>query len=451
MSAKAYKHQTYSINFLGKNDIVADFSDPGTGKTYVEIMAFAKHRKKSTKCALVFAPKSLLQPAWGNDFKKFAPHLKVSIAYAHNRKEALTAEADVYIVNIDGVKDVAAMPEHWFKKFDTLIIDESTAVKHHTSARSKAMAKIVKHFKYRRIMTGTPTSNGICDLWHQIYLLDNGKRLGKSFTGFRNACCVPEQVGPMPNMVQWRDKEGIEEKIYLLIHDIVIRHRFEECVDIPKNHQYTLEYPLSTKHMAYYRELEDSSLLLLNDSSISAINGAVLYTKLLQAASGAAYDDYGNYTVLDTGRYELVMDLVDERDHSIVFFNWGHQKEELVRIATSRKMPYAVIDGNTPVKEREEITRHYQAGLYKVLFAHPQSAGHGLTLTRGRTTIWASPTYNLEHFEQGNRRIYRIGQVQKTETIVIIAPGTVDERVYAALQTKNVRMTTLLKELQHAT
>lgn len=440
------KHQQYSVGFLSNNDAVADFSDPGTGKTCVEIIAYAKRPKR--KAALVIAPKSLLQAAWENDFRKFAPNIKCNVAFAHNRKKAMSTPADVYITNHDAVKDLLTYPASYWKKFDTLIVDESTAFKNHTSQRSKALAKLRKHFKYVRIMSGTPTSNGICDLWHQIYLLDEGKRLGKSFTGFRNAVCVPEQVGPMPNMVQWRDKEGIEEKIYLLISDIVVRHKFEDCVDIPANHQYTLEYTLPKKHMAYYNELQDSSLLLLKDSSISAVNGAVLYTKLLQAASGAAYDDYGNYSVLDTGRYELVLDLVEERDACVVFFNWGHQREELTRIATARKIPFAVIDGTTPVKDREQITKHYQAGFYRVLFAHPQSAGHGLTLTRGRATIWASPTYNLEHFQQGNRRIYRISQTQKTETIVIVAPGTVDERVYEALQGKSVRMTALLKELQ---
>lgn len=446
---KLMKHQQASVDFLANNDAAADFSDPGCGKTGVEIIAYAKRPKR--KAALVLAPKSLLQAAWENDFRKFAPNIKCSVAFAHNRKKAMNAPADVYITNHDAVKDLLTYPDSYWKKFDTLIVDESTAFKNHTSQRSKALAKLRKHFKYVRIMSGTPTSNGICDLWHQIYILDEGKRLGKSFTGFRNAVCVPEQVGPMPNMIKWIDKEGIEEKIYLLLHDIVIRHKFEECVDIPANHTYSLNYELPKKHMAHYTELQDSSLLLINESSISAINGAVLYTKLLQAASGAAYDDYGNYTVLDTGRYELVMDLVEERDHSVVFFNWGHQKSELIRIAEARKIPYAVIDGKTPVQEREQITKHYQAGFYRVLFAHPQSAGHGLTLTRGKTTIWASPTYNLDHFQQGNRRIYRISQTQKTETIVVIAPGTVDERVYEALQGKQIRMDALLKELQCST
>lgn len=443
---KLFKHQQQSVNFFNESPVVFDMSDAGTGKTGAHIVWFAKRRTR--KAMLVIAPKSLLVSAWANDIKKFAPMLQVVVATAANRKKAFASKFEVLVTNHDAVNDLSKMPDKWFKQFDTIVNDESTAFKTPTSNRSKALAKIVKHFKYRHNLSATPTSNGVQNLWHQVFLLDDGARLGKSFFGFRNACCEPQQTGPMPNMVKWADKPGIEEKINLMISDITIRHKFEECVDIPPNHEYTLEYTLPAKHMAMYNELVDTSMLLLKDSSISAINGAVLYTKLLQCASGAAYDDYGGYSLIDTGRYELVADLVDERDHSIVFFNWGHQREELCKIAEKRGFTYAVIDGSVASHEREAIVDHYQKGFYKVLFAHPQSAGHGLTLTRGRTTIWASPTVNLEHFVQANRRIYRISQKNKTETIVIIAPGTVDERVYEALQRKNTNMMNLLGELQ---
>lgn len=360
----------------------------------------------------------------------------------------MSKDADVYVTNHDAVKELLKYPKSFWKDFDTIIIDESTAYKHRDSQRSKAVAKLIKNFKYRRIMCGTPTSNGICDLWHQIYLLDEGKRLGKSYISFRNAVCTPEQVGPMPNMIKWHDKEGIEDKIFLLINDIVVRHKFEDCVDIPKNHKYVKTYILPKKHMTYYKELEETSLLLINQSSVSAVNGAVLYGKLLQASSGAVYDDYGNHTILDTGRYELTMDLIEEREHSVVFFMWKHQKEELVRLAQARKFTFAVIDGTTPAKERRQITKDFQAGFYKFILAHPKSAGHGLTLTRATRTIWPSPTIILDWFIQGNQRIYRISQTQRTETIVVVAKDTLDEKVYEGLIGKDLRMAKLLKVMQ---
>ena len=186
----------------------------------------------------------------------------------------------------------------------------------------------------------------------------------------------------------------------------------------------------------------------LKKTTVTAVNGAVVAGKLLQVASGAVYNDDGEYSLIDNGRYQLVLDLVEERAHSIVFFNWEHQRDELVREAERRGLSFAVYDGSTNDRARAGIVKDYQAGQYRVLFAHPQSAGHGLTLTRGTATIWASPTYNLEHFLQGLKRIHRIGQTERTETIVVVAEGTIDEKVWQSLQDKKVKMADLLEGLK---
>lgn len=443
-----FAHQKKSIDILGKQHSVVDASDPGTGKTRVHIEDFASRRRKRGGCALILAPKSLLDSAWKNDFQKFAPDIRVVTCYAHNRAKALALDADAYVVNHDGVKDLLKQKPAFFKKFDTLIIDESGAFKHHTSARSKAARKISKYFKYRRILNGTLAPNTITDIWHQVYLVDEGKRLGPTFSGFRNAACIPEQVGPQPNMIRWIDRPGIENIVATLLKDIMIRHRFEDCVDIPANHRYSINFELSAKHAKLYREMESRSLLEVKGKTIDAVNGAVLYTKLLQIASGAVYGTDGTPSLIDSDRYELVMDLVEARQHSIVFFLWEHQRDQLVELARSRKLDYAVYDGSVNDVARRSIVDDYQKGKYQVLLAHPQSAGHGLTLTKGTATIWASPTYNLEHFLQGLKRIHRIGQSQKTETIVIVAQGTVDERVWEVLNGKDARQGDLLNMLK---
>ena len=443
-----FAHQKESVSFLKKSDIVFDTSDPGTGKTRVEVEDFAARRRRGGKCALVMATKSLLESAWQKDFNEFAPDMGVSVAYATNRDKAFECDADVYVTNHDAAKWLAAQPKSFFAKFDTLIIDESTAFKHHTSQRSKAVAKITKYFKYRRLLTGTPNGNGICDLWHQIFLLDDGVRLGKSFFGFRAAACIPEQVGPQASMIKWNDRPGIEATVSAMIRDITIRHRFEDCVDIPENHKYAVTFKLGKKHYAQYNDMQDFHIMQLKKTTVTAVNGAVVAGKLLQVASGAVYNDDGEYSLIDNGRYQLVMDLVEERAHSIVFFNWEHQRDELVREAERRGLSFAVYDGSTNDRARVGIVKDYQAGQYRVLFAHPQSAGHGLTLTRGTATIWASPTYNLEHFLQGLKRIHRIGQTERTETIVVVAEGTIDEKVWQSLQDKKVKMADLLEGLK---
>ncbi len=443
MTIKLMTHQKESVKFMKTRKSVLDFSDCGTGKTLSELMDFTARHKKDGKAALVVCPKSIMYAAWASDIKKFTPHLKVSLAYAKNRQEALNAEADVYVINVDGVKDLLKFKPAFWKKFGTIICDEATAFKHHTSQRSKALSKIIKNFEWRRLMTGTPTSNGVCDLWHIAYLADGGKRLGKSFFGFRSACCSPEQVGPSTNMLRWTDKPGIELQIGALISDIVIRHKFENCTSIPENHCYAIPIKLTDKHMGVYKELSDSSLAILRETSVTAINKAVLATKLLQTASGAVYNDAGGYSQVASERYELILDLVEARNHSIVFYTWEHQLTELTKEAKSRKLKYETWNPDHP-----EIATQFQDGHFQVLFAHPASAGHGLTLTKGTATIWASPTYNLEHFLQGLKRIHRIGQREKTETIVIIAEDTIDEKVYAALGAKHIDMDALLKEFE---
>jgi SNF2 family DNA or RNA helicase len=201
--------------------------------------------------------------------------------------------------------------------------------------------------------------------------------------------------------------------------------------------------------MENYLKMETQQVLSLKKGGkITAINAAVVHTKLLQIASGAAYNEDGEYTLVASERYELVIDLVEQRKHSIVFFNWEHQRDELIKEAKKRGLSYAVYDGSvTSDTERAAIVDGFQIGQYRVLFAHPQSAGHGLTLTKGTATIWASPTYNLEHFRQGLKRIYRIGQGEKTETIVIVAEGTRDAMAFGAMANKDARMTDLLAEL----
>lgn len=441
---KEMRHQTESLKFMAKKKEVFDQSDPGTGKTYVEITDFVRQHKKDGMALMVLCPKSLMRAAWANDINKFAPHLKVSLCYATGRRASLDAEADVYVVNVDGVKDLAKITDKKFwKKFGRLVIDESTAYKHHTSQRSKAVGKIRQHFEWVRLMSGTAACNGICDLWHQYFILDKGKRLGKSFFGFRSAVCTPEQTGPSANHLKWIDKEGVELVVAELVKDITIRHKFEDCVDIPENHQYAVKFQLSPKHVAVYNELKENQIALVRETTITAINAAVLATKLLQTASGAVYNSEGTYSAISSERYELALDLVEEREHSIVFYHWDHQREELIKEAQKRKVAYAVWNPDTP-----EIAEQFQAGEFQVLFAHPASAGHGLTLTKGTATIWASPTYNLEHFLQGLKRVHRIGQKNKTETIVIVAENTIDEKVFDALMAKNVKLTKLLTELE---
>lgn len=457
-----FKHQKQSIAYMGTRSRVLDASDPGTGKTRVQIELFNNRRKAGGGAALVIAPKSLLRSAWEDDFKRFAPGVIVSVATALAREKAFATPADIYVTNTDAVNWLVKQPPKFFARFDTLIIDELSAFKHHTSGRSKALNKIKKHFKYRYGLTGTPNANSITDLWNQMFILDDGQRLGRSFFQFRNSVQVPHQVGPQPNMLKWADRPGSEIAVGGLIQDMVVRHKFEECIDIPTNHEYSVPYYMTPKQAKTYQSFEKDAIAQVQGGAIvSAVNAASVMTKLMQIASGAVYHELGasnslqgkaadalGYLPVDTARYELVADLAAQRGHSVVFFNWQHQKHELVKQFTAAGLTFALIDGTTSDQQRKEAVDLFQQGFYRVLLAHPQSAAHGLTLTKGTATIWASPTYNLEHWIQGNRRIYRAGQKQKTETIVVVAPGTVEEKVMDSLTQKDMRQTSTLDFLQ---
>lgn len=464
---KPFKHQLKSLKHNDTTPIVFDCSDPGTGKTAVRIWAMLKRiTKREAKKVLVVAPKTLLVSVWADEFEKLAPMLKLSVAEAKNREQAFAKDAQVYITNTDAVKWLVKQPKGFWKGFDELVVDESDAFRHHTSQRSKALAKIAKNFKFITLMTGTPNSNSITDVWHQALILDRGQRLGPSFYAFRDAVCVPVQNGPSANHIKWEDKEGAEEAVFALLSDIVIRHKLEECTDIPPNHEYVRPYVLSPALRKAYDEMQETCLLqiygtplerakakvsgrtLAPKTTVTAVHASAMATKLMQIASGAIYQGNGEdgYHVLDADRYEFIADLVHERKHSVVFFLWKHQRDLLAEEFKKRGYTYSVIDGDVKATDRAGIVKAYQAGRFKTILLHPQSAAHGLTLTRGTAAIWASPTSNAAFFNQGSRRVYRISQTQRTETISVVAQDTYEERVYnEILVPKNKRMASLLE------
>lgn len=445
---KKFEHQNETIAFFQNQKRGLDFSDPGTGKTRCQIDLFAARRAAGGKCALIIAPKTLLETAWVADFRKFAPDITTSVAYASNRAKAFEAVADVFITNTDATRWLAKQRPGFFKRFDTLIVDEISTFKHRTSLRSRCLKKIVKFFRYRYGLTGTPNSNSILDIWHQVFVIDDGQSLGRSFMHFRQTVATPVQVGPEVQHIKWEDKPGAASAVGDLLSGFSVRYKLEECHDLPKNHVYSVEYTLPKKQRNAYDDMEKHAIVEVSKNEvINAVNAAVLVTKLLQIASGTAYNESSSPIHIASSRYQLICDLVAARRHSLVFFNWRHQADALEKLFDKNKIPFCKIDGTVKDRDRIKAVKEFQQGYYQVCLAQPQSAAHGLTLTRATTAIWASPTYNLEHFLQGNRRIYRAGQDRKTETILITAKNTIEGKVYAKLSQKDVRQADLLNVL----
>ena len=445
-----WDHQLKTLELGKQTPVVFDTSDPGTGKTRGHIDMFTwRAAKGETEKALILCPKTLMAAAWAADLRKFAPGVTYSIAYAENREKAFDVDAQVYILNIDGVKWLAKKTKTWMeKKFGknaTLIIDEITAFKNHNSQRSRAAKKIAKYFKYRAGLTGTPNPNSVTELWHQVLLLDDGERLGRVYTGFRNATQVPRMEG---RFTKWEDKPDANMVVGYMLKDISIRHQFESVMSVPENYTRFVDYEMPPKLWKQYEQLKEQAILELEEGDVTAVNAAVLANKLLQLTSGAVYGEDGVPRILDDSRYELVSDLVAERDHSVVFFSWKHQRDCLVQMAKSRGIEYEVIDGTVSNARRNEIVEEYQEGKLQAIYLHPRTGAHGLTLTRGRATIWASPRYEADFLKQGIHRVYRGGQTKKTENINVRAVGTMETSVYDKQGSKFERMTDLLAILK---
>lgn len=436
-----YAHQKTTTDFIVDTKCCLITSDPGTGKTRAVLDAHAILGGKT----LVLAPLSILEAAWGEDISKFQPQIKYGVAYAKNRAKIFEDDTnEMVITNFEAVNFLQKNPQYC-KQFDTIVIDEFTAFKNREAKRSKNLNKIISYFTNRIAMSGTPNSNTILDIWHPVFLVDGGERLGSRFYAFRHQACTPKFNG-FAN--EWIDKPGIEEAVANKLSDISIRFALSDCMDLPDNIVRTVNTKLTPNVQKQYKTLADESVLYTKSGTVNAVHAAARVKKLLQLVTGAVYDEDGVVQFVHQERYDIVMTLVGQRAHSLVAFNWKHERDALVELAQKEGYTFEIIDGSVPAERRKDIVSRYQAGQIKVLFCHPQSAGHGLTLTKASTVIWCSPTYNAEHYQQFNQRIYRAGQTQKTETILIQARNTWEPEVYKKLNTKLGRMENLLHILK---
>lgn len=464
-----WQHQEYTIGKLAPVGYGLDCSDPGTGKTLAHASLYAR-RKGRGRC-LVTCPSTLMESAWANDIdaidkttgKRFLPGLTYSLAYADQRFEAFEADTDFVIMNLDGVKALTkkfpkkAQLGKFLKDFDHLIMDEVEAFKHGTSARSRAMLKVSAHFEHRFGLSATPNPQSVTELWHPSLIVDRGRRLGTAFHRFKNGVQTPVQVGPAANHLRWQDKPEANEVVQILLDDMMVRHAFEEVMtDVPPNHKDIKRVALPSKVRKLYSELENQMMALLESGQyLTVTHASSLRSKLLQVCSGAVYgqgdiEGEGDYHLIDNYRYELIADLVEERKHSVVFFSWRHQRDELVKAMRKRNLSFAVIDGTVDQRVRPEIVAEYQAGVYQTLLVHYKTGAHGLTLTRGTTSVIASPIYEPNYFKQTIHRIYRGGQTEVTNTLLVCAAGTVEEIVYEKLQAGTLRMEDFLRLVQES-
>ncbi|MCL1142948.1 DEAD/DEAH box helicase [Shewanella gaetbuli] len=441
---KPFAHQEKFASLWGDKQRVLNFDGCGTGKTLSCVHAVKTHWPKAR--VLVLAPLSILECAWVKDLNLGWPEAQVGVASVSKAKKIKVFEDkdnDWVITNHDTVKLISEMD--YAKDFDVLIVDEGDAFRNRTTQRSKAIQKVAATIPVMTLMTGTPSPKSITDVWHLAFLIDRGQRLGRNFFDFRSQVCTPSPVFGVPNAMKWDDKPEANQMVTLALADICSRVSLQDVQELPETIFRDILVAIPPKLRREYESLRHDAMMMLQSGQlINAVHAGAKFQKLLQTVSGAIYDERGNAHDIHKDRHELVIDLASETDHCLVAFNWTHQRDGLIAAAKKRGLSYAVIDGEVSAKERTDIVNRFQKGLINVLFAHPQSAGHGLTLTKANRVIWASPTYRADLYEQFNHRIVRTGQKRKTEIINITAEETVETDVYAKLMTKKTRMGDLL-------
>lgn len=442
-----WPHQEETRQFGAESRLLYDMSDPGTGKTTSQLLIINDdYIRGENGRTLIICPKTLMRSAWGNEIDNYFPGISYSLADATHRAEAFAVDSSVVITNTDAVTSLVKSPG-LLKGFTKLIVDESTSFKHATSQRSKAMRALSSRFERRSLLTGTPNPNSVTELWHQILLLDGGQRLGTSFYHFRNSVQQSKQSGPMPNMVTWTDKPGASEAVFSLIADISVRHAFEDVMThVPPNHVSRYEFELNKKAQKIYDTFASEMVARIGDEKVTAVHASSLRQKLLQIASGAVYNggEGRSYALVDTQRYELAVDLIGQYKHSVTFFNWFHQREEMAKRLHQQGVSFAIIDGTVNDRERERVVEAFQAGKYQTILLHPKTGAHGLTLTRGEACIILSPFYEADLLKQAIHRIYRGTQDKITNTVLIQAEKTVEQLVYDRLDTKTLNMNDFL-------
>lgn len=435
-----HAYQARGVQFIRDTPNCALWLDLGLGKTVTALTAAADLIEGfEAERVLVIAPKRVAIHTWPTEIGQWAHlnHLTFEVLAGVSAKERdrLTRKAtDIHVINRELVEWLV---DFWKAKwpYDLVIIDESSSFKSHRSKRFKALRKILP-FTHRLIqMTGTPTSNGLLDLWAQIFLLDRGDRLGRTFTKFRDNYFAGDYMG-----YTWTPKKGAPDEIKDAVADLCLTMRAKDYLTLPPYLSRIVEVDLPTKARSTYRALEKDFLAEFgDDDAIEALTAATLSNKLLQVANGAVYDEDRKVWPMHDAKIEALAELAETGENLLVAYNYQH---DLSRIKAA--FPDAVALADDP----DAIDR-WNASEIQMLLAHPASAGHGLNLQHGgANVVWFGLNWSLELYQQFNARLYRQGQTKPVRVHHIVAKDSVDETVMAALASKNVTQKTLLLALR---
>lgn len=440
MIFKPHAYQQHCIEKVVEIPKLGLFLDMGLGKTVTTLTAVRKlmYDRFQVRKVLVIAPKKVAEGTWTREKDKWehTKILRVSPVLGSQAKRirALNTPADIYITNRENVCWLVDYCRNdW--PFDMVVIDESSSFKSHTAKRFKALASISSRITRLVELTGTPSPNGLDDLWAQVFLLDGGERLGKRYTQFRERYFDPGRRGAAGMVYDYKAKPGSEQSILERISDICISMKAEDYLQLPDLVYHTVPVVLDTKAMKAYQEMERKMVLELpeDEEEISVTSAAALSNKLLQLANGALYDDSHQVHEIHGCKLEAFMELIEslQGKPALVFYNFQHDRARILEALGKTKL--RIRELKKPQDEDD-----WNAGKIDVLLAHPASAAYGLNLQQGGNhVVWFGLTWNYELYTQANKRLHRQGQTEKVIIHHLVCSGTRDEDVMQALEKKD--------------
>lgn len=411
----------------------------GLGKTVTTLTAIRelKYGRFQVRKVLVIAPKKVAEGTWTKEKDKWdhTKILRVSTVLGNQTKRirALNTPADIYIINRENVCWLVDYYRNAWP-FDMVVIDESSSFKSHSAKRFKALASISGKIDRIVELTGTPSPNGLEDLWSQVYLLDGGERLGKRYTHFRERYFDPGRRGADGMVYDYKAKPGSEQAILDRISDICVSMKAEDYLQLPDITYHEIPVELDPKAWKAYRELERQMVLELpeDETDISVTSAAALSTKLQQLANGAIYDEDRQVHEIHGCKIEAFLELIEslQGKPALVFYNFQHDRDRILRAL--RGSGLRVRELKTTQDEDD-----WNAGKIDILLAHPASSAYGLNLQQGGNhVVWFGLTWNYEQYTQANKRLHRQGQTQKVIIHHLVCSGTRDEDIMQALSRK---------------
>lgn len=449
MRYRPHDYQTYATRFIEEHPVAALILEMGLGKSVITLTAIEHlmHDSFEVRKVLVIAPLRVAASTWPDEIRKW-DHLSsltfsVAIGTRDERIAALKRNADITIINRENIQWLVEESGVPFD-YDMVVIDELSSFKNHRTKRFRSLMKARPKVKRIVGLTGTPAPNGLMDLWAEFRLLDGGKRLGHFIGQYRERWFLPDKRNQMV-IFSYKPKEGAENEIYSLISDITVSMKAMDHIRMPELVTTEIKVAMNSPERKAYEAMRKDLVLSIPDGTVTASNAAALSGKLLQLASGAVYTEDGSYTEIHSRKLDALEDAIEGMNGKplLVAYWFRHERERIAQLLNRLGVSWMEISS-------ERSIRVWNDGSLQVALIHPASAGHGLNLQKGGSTLlWFSVPWSLELYQQTIARLWRQGQESKTTVVMhIAASGTIDERVLDAIRHKDETQDVLLEAVK---